>query len=101
MVQNFFKRDSLNLGLILGFIAPLLSISGYYFIRFRVYSFGEYLSALAANKPLLTGITIPCLLLNIGLFTIYINTQKDQTAKGIFAITLLYAIASLMLKFLG
>ena len=101
MVQNIFKRDSLTLGLILGFTAPLLSLLAYYLIRFRVYSFGEYLHALIKNKPLLTGITIPCLLLNIALFTIYINTHKDQTAKGVFAITLLYAIASLMLKFFG
>ncbi len=101
MVQNIFKRDSLKLGLILGFIAPLISLAGYYLLRFRVYSFGDYLSALAKNKPLLTGITIPCLLLNIALFTLYINTHRDQTAKGIFSITLLYAIASIFLKFFG
>ena len=101
MVQKIFKRESLTLGLILGFIAPLISVAGYYFIRFRIFSFGEYLYALVKNKPLLTGITIPCLLLNIALFTIYINTRRDQTAKGVFAITLIYAIASLMLKFFG
>ena len=99
MVQSIFKRDSLKLGLIIGFIAPLISVVGYYFIRFRVFTFGEYLSALIRNKPLLTGITIPCLLLNIALFTVYVNTKRDQTAKGIFAITLVYAITSLMIKF--
>ena len=100
MVQNIFKRDSLKLGLILGFIAPLLSITVYYFLRFRLFSFGEYLGALVRNKPLLTGLTIPCLLLNIALLTIYLNKHKDQTAKGVFAITLVYAILSLVLKFL-
>lgn len=101
MVQNILKRDSLVIGLILGFIAPLFSVAGYYLIRFRIYSFGEYLYALVHNKPLLTGITIPCLLLNIVLLTIYLNKKKDQTAKGIFAISLIYALASLFLKFLG
>jgi len=101
VVQNIFKRDSLKLGIFLGFIAPLISVVAYYFIRFRIFSFSEYLSALARNKPLLTGITIPCLLLNIALFTLYINTHRDQTAKGVFSITLLYAIASLLLKFFG
>jgi hypothetical protein len=48
-----------------------------------------------------TAITIPCLLVNIILFTFYINTRRDQTAKGIFAITLVYAIASLMFKMWG
>jgi hypothetical protein len=42
---------------------------------------------------------VPCLVLNIALFTYYINTHRDQTAKGIFTITLLYAIASLAVKF--
>ena len=101
MVGNIFKRDSLKLGIVLGFIAPLVSVAGYYLLRFRIYSFGDYLYALAHNKPLLTGITIPCLLLNIGLLTIYLNTQRDKTAKGIFAITLLYAMVSLLIKFLG
>jgi hypothetical protein len=101
VVQNIFKRDSLKLGLILGLLAPLISLVVYYLLRFRVYSFGDYIDALSKNKPLLTGLTIPCLLLNIALFTIYINTHRDQTAKGIFTITLLYAIASILLKFFG
>ncbi|MES2646652.1 MAG: hypothetical protein V4717_07260 [Bacteroidota bacterium] len=101
MVQNIFKRDSLKLGLIFGLLAPLISLVAYYFLRFRVYSFGDYIDALSKNKPLLTGLTIPCLLLNIALFTFYINTHRDQTAKGIFTITLLYAIASIVLKFFG
>jgi hypothetical protein len=99
--ENIFKRDSLKLGLIMGFIAPFISLVGYYFLRFRLFTFGEYLTALKNNKPLLTGITIPCLLLNIALFTLYTNTHKDKTAKGVFAVTLVYAIASLLFKFLG
>ena len=42
-----------------------------------------------------------CLLLNIILFTIYINSRKDQTAKGVFAVTLVYAILSLIVKLTG
>ena len=101
MVENVFKRDSVRLGMLLGFIAPLVSVAGYYLLRFRIYYFGDYLYALMHNKPLLTGITIPCLLLNIGLLTIYLNTHRDKTAKGIFAVTLLYALISVMLKFFG
>jgi hypothetical protein len=49
---------------------------------------------------MITAISVPCLLLNIVLFTIYINSHRDQTAKGIFAITLIYAIGALLLKFI-
>ncbi len=94
------KRNDLRLGLLLGFLAPVLSVFGYYLIKYYpTFSFGEFLSGLRANKALITAMTIPCLLLNIVLFTIYINARKDQTAKGIFAVTLVYAILSLIVKF--
>ncbi|MHA4846313.1 hypothetical protein ACX0G7_19205 [Flavitalea antarctica] len=95
-----FKRNELRFGLLLGFLAPVLSVFGYYFIKYYpTFSFGEFIAGLRSNKALITAMTIPCLLLNIVLFTIYINSKKDQTAKGIFAITLVYAILSLIVKF--
>jgi len=38
------------------------------------------------------------LLLNATLFTIYINSRKDQTAKGIFFTTLVYGLIVLIIK---
>ena len=95
-----FKKDNLRFGLLLGFIAPLLSLIIYYFVRFRVYSFLDFLQFVGSNKNQITAISVPCLVLNIALFTFYINTRRDKTAKGIFAITLVYAIAALLLKFI-
>ena len=97
-----FKKDNLSFGLILGFITPLLSLVIYYFVKFYpVFSMGDMFDALKTNKRLVTAISIPCLFLNVILFTIYINSRRDSTAKGIFASTLIYAIASLLFKFLG
>ena len=97
-----FKKDNLSFGLILGFITPLLSLVIYYFVKFYpVFSMGYMFDSLKTNKPLVTAISIPCLFLNVILFTIYINSRRDSTAKGIFASTLVYAIASLLFKFLG
>lgn len=97
-----FKRDNLKLGLLIGIIAPLISLGIYYFVKFYpVFSIGEMFGALKREKQLITAISIPCLFLNVILFTIYINARKDKTAKGIFAITIVYAIASLLFKFLG
>jgi hypothetical protein len=56
---------------------------------------------LRTNKALVTAITIPCLVLNMVIFTYYINSKLDRTAKGIFAVTLLYALASLAVKYFG
>jgi len=96
-----FKKDNFRLGLLIGLLAPIISFFGYYYWKFRLYTFNEFFYALRTNKPLITAITIPCLLLNIILFTVYINSRKDQTAKGIFAVTLIYAITSLLFKFIS
>ena len=95
-----FKKDNLKFGLLLGFLAPLISMVIYYFVRFSQFTLTDVLDLMAREKNQITAITIPCLLLNIALFTIYVNTHRDQTAKGIFAITLVYAIVALLLKFL-
>lgn len=96
-----FKKDNLRFGMLLGFIAPLLSLIVYYFVKFYpLFSVSDCMHFIAANKNLITAISVPCLILNIALFTFYINTRRDKTAKGIFAITLIYAIAALLLKFI-
>jgi len=41
------------------------------------------------------------LLANAVLFTIYINTHRDNTAKGIFLTTVIYGIGILVLKILN
>ena len=96
-----FKKDNLRFGILLGFIAPLISLIAYYFIKFYpLYSVKDCLDFIGANKNQITAISVPCLLLNIALFTFYINTHRDKTAKGIFAITLVYAITALLMKFI-
>lgn len=95
------KRDDIRLGLLLGFIAPILSLAVYYLVKFfPVFSLKDFVTFLAANRTQVTAISVPCLVLNIALFTIYINSHRDKTAKGIFAVTLVYAIISLMAKYI-
>jgi hypothetical protein len=94
------KRDSLKLGFLLGFVAPLISLVVYYLIRFYpLFSISDFINFVSTNKSQITAISVPCLLLNIALFTIYINSHRDKTARGIFGITLIYAITALLLKF--
>jgi hypothetical protein len=96
-----FKKDNIQFGIILGFIAPLISLIAYYFIKFYpLYSVADCINFIKGNKNQITAISVPCLILNIALFTLYINTRRDKTAKGIFAITLVYAIGAILLKFM-
>ncbi len=96
-----FKKDNLRLGLVLGLIAPIVSLFVYYLVKFYpTFSFKEFLGFIRDNKSQITAISVPCLVLNIALFTIYINSHRDQTAKGVFAATLIYAIMALLFKFI-
>ena len=70
----------------------------YYFAKFYpLISVGDFIYFVRTNKNQVTAISVPCLVLNIALFTFYINSHRDETAKGIFAITLVYAIGALLL----
>ena len=96
-----FKKDDLRLGLILGLVAPILSLVVYYFVKFYpLYTVKDFLGFVNSNKQQITAISVPCLVLNIVLFTVYINSHRDKTAKGVFAATLIYAILALLFKFI-
>ena len=96
----FLAKDNLKLGLVLGLLAPFIGMFGFYFWKFSIYPFKEFLWILGQQKSLITAMVSFSLLMNAILFTIYINTHKDETAKGIFIITIIYAVAALALKYL-
>ena len=94
-----FKKDNLKFGVLLGIIGPLLAMTIYYYWVFsRTISLSEYFYVLHTNKQLLTAISSISLLANAVLFTIYINTHRDKTAKGVFVATLVYGISVLVYK---
>lgn len=96
----FLKKDNLQMGLILGFVLPLLVFLLIYFFRFSDYTLDEFINTFVTQKGLITFFGVWCLVSNIALFTYYVNTNKDRTAKGIFAITLVYGIGILLAKVL-
>ncbi len=92
------KKDKLQLGLLLGLIGPLIGLVVIYFIKFSSSSFQIFLEEFFSNNKLITSIGSLALLANVILFTIYINTHRDKTARGIFLITLVFGIGILVLK---
>jgi hypothetical protein len=61
-------------------------------------SFLEFLEQFTSSNRLITSIGSLSLLANAVLFTLYINTERDETAKGIFIATVIYGIGILILK---
>ena len=93
-----FKRDNIKFGILLGCLTPIVGLFGYYFFKFSRFTLAEFFEVLILQKSLLTAIVSLCLICNAVVFTLYINAEKDKTAKGIFIATFLYAIASLAVK---
>lgn len=93
-----FNRDAYGWGITLGLVMPILSFFGYYYWKFRLFTLSDFLLMLQQNKQLVTALSIPCLLLNVVIFTLYINGKKDKTAKGIFLVSVIYAMAALLFK---
>ena len=84
----------------MGFTAPFLGLIIYYYMSFyqRNVSFMEFLGYLKEYKTLLTAVSSISLLANAVLFTIYVNSHRDKTARGIFLATVIYGITVLLIK---
>ena len=91
-------KDNLKLGLVLGLLGPIAGLAVVYFARFSSFTFLEFLDNFIHENKLITSIGSLSLLANAVLFTIYVNTNRDKTARGIFIVTLIYGIGILVMK---
>ncbi|MBL7703376.1 MAG: hypothetical protein JNM14_14085 [Ferruginibacter sp.] len=96
-----FKKDNFIFGAILGFIGPLIGIIIFKMTKFKAYSFSDTFNFMlfeeTGHRTLSVALSLS-LLVNAVLFTVYINTRKDNTAKGIFVLTLIYGLIVLSIK---
>jgi len=96
-----FKKDNFIFGAILGFFGPILGIIIFKMTRFQAYSFSDAFNFMlfeeTGHRSLSVALSLS-LLVNAVLFTIYINSHKDKTAKGIFALTCAYGLLVLCIK---
>ena len=94
-----FKKDNFIFGLALGFIAPLVGFMIFKLYKFQGLSLSEMLQWMKFNPNLITVSISVSLMANAILFTIYINGHRDNTAKGIFVLTVIYAIIAMIFKY--
>jgi tryptophan-rich sensory protein len=95
------RRDDLKVGMIVGFVAPIAGMLLYYLIQFRALTLREFFTVMFTQKSLLSGIVSISLIANAVIFTIYINSHRDKTAKGVFIATCIYVIASLLWRLIA
>ncbi|KAA9040893.1 hypothetical protein FW778_02315 [Ginsengibacter hankyongi] len=94
-----FKKDDFIFGISLGLIAPVIGFMLYKLYKFKGLTISEMLQWMKMNPNLISASISVSLLANAILFTIYINGHRDKTAKGIFAVTVVYAIIAMIFKF--
>ena len=95
-----FKKDNFVFGLVLGTLAPLIGLALFKVFKFGIFSWQETFQFMLVEpgyRTLTVALSLS-LLLNALLFTIYINTERDLTAKGIFVTTLVYGLFVLSVK---
>jgi len=94
-----FKKDNFIFGIALGILAPIIGFLLYKLVKFKGLTLEEMFQWLKLNPSLISASISVSLMANAILFTIYINTHRDKTAKGIFIITVLYAIIAMIFKY--
>lgn len=97
------KKDNFTFGFIMGLIAPFVGFLVFKYTNLKSLNYFEALQFLfqQSGHRLLTVAISLSLMANAILFTIYINARIDNTAKGIFVATLIYAITALSIKTFG
>ena len=95
-----FKKDNFVFGLVLGLIAPVFGFILYKYIKYSAFTFKEMFQWLKLNPNLITAFISVSLFANAAIFTIYVNTHRDKTAKGIFVMTIIYAVVAMLFKYL-
>ena len=93
-------KDNTKLGLTLGLIAPMFGMMIFKWYKFGIFSLKEFFQFIFVEpgfRTLSAGLSLS-LLANAIVLTLYINVQKDNTAKGIFITTTIYGLVILLIK---
>jgi hypothetical protein len=96
-----FKKDNFWLGIFLGLVAPVIGFFIFKLVKYSKFSLREMYQWMMLNHNLITAYISVSLFANALLFTLYVNAKIDKTAKGIFIVTVIYAVAALLIKYFG
>jgi hypothetical protein len=95
------KKDNFLLGTLLGLVGPIVGFAIFKMVRYNSFSLKEMYQWMTMNHNLITAWISVSLFANALLFTVCLNARIDKTAKGIFLVTVVYAIIALLIKFFG
>lgn len=85
------KLDKMWIGTLLGLISPVIVLIIFYLLNYLHISFYGFLSKYMDHKALVPLFSL-CVIINLGLFFLFIQKEKYYAARGIIFSTLIYAI---------
>jgi len=96
-----FRKDNFWLGTVLGLIGPIAGFTIFKLVKYNRFTLTEMYQWMTMNHNLITAWISVSLFANALLFTLFVNARIDKTAKGIFLVTVIYAVVALLVKFFG
>jgi len=97
-MKSRYTLNNFTLGLILGILAPIVTMLIVYFSRFSQYIFTELIDYLI-NTQIFTKIVSLCVIPNLILFFVFIWLNYLHSARGVLMATIIFAIFVFVTKF--
>jgi len=88
------KLDNTGIGLMVGFLLPVVIFFAVYFIKERGISFSNYVGNLWYLQSLVKLGSL-CVFANSAVFMGFIKLKYDKAARGVLAATIIYAFGVL------
>lgn len=95
------QKDNFWLGTALGLMGPVVGFTIFKWLKYHQFTLKEMYQWMTMNHNLITAWISVSLFANALLFTLFVNARIDKTAKGIFLVTVVYAVIALGIKFFG
>lgn len=95
---SYKKINNFWLGVTFGMLAPFICLFGYWLNSYSFMGFFPTFPHYLMLGKVLAPVISLCLIPNLGLFFIFINTDRFKTARGFILSTLLYGFFIMYLK---
>jgi len=92
-----FKKDSSLLGLILGLITPFTGAGIFYLFFFSYMYFDKFITHILNTGQWISVLSLG-VILNLGLFFLFLRNNSNRSARGVLAATFVYAFLVVYFK---
>lgn len=93
-------KDHTLIGILAGLTGPVIGILIFYFLNFRTSPFLQFFQ-MAAKQNLLSPLLSLCAVINLGVFFLFIKSDKLNCARGVIFSTFIYGVVIVIFKFLS